>query len=49
MANSKDVLFWSIALPGFGQFLNGNLIKGIDAGGGKEKYSYLPFVFSAIL
>jgi TM2 domain-containing membrane protein YozV len=95
-------LLWSIALPGFGQFLNGKPIKGIvfvfleflinvqghfntiilssfqgdikkaieqadyqwlmfypclyffamwdafkDAGGGKEKHSYLPFVFSA--
>ncbi|MBT2724200.1 hypothetical protein [Bacillus sp. ISL-46] len=102
MANSKEALLWSIALPGFGQFLNGKPIKGIvfvfleflinvqgnfntiiissfqgdikkaieqaeyqwlmfypclyffamwdafkDAGGGKEKYSYLPFVFSA--
>jgi len=26
--NSKETLFWSIALPGFGQFLNGKLIKG---------------------
>ena len=102
MANSKEALLWSIALPGFGQFLNGKPIKGIvfvfleflinvqghfntiilssfqgdikkaiaqadyqwlmfypclyffamwdafkDAGGGKEKHSYLPFVFSA--
>ncbi|MBT2700969.1 hypothetical protein J7E79_27115 [Bacillus sp. ISL-40] len=102
MANSKEALLWSIALPGFGQFINGKPIKGIvfvfleflinvqgnfntiiissfqgdikkaieqaeyqwlmfypclyffamwdafkDAGGGKEKYSYLPFVFSA--
>lgn len=29
MANPKEVLFWSIGLPGFGQFLNGKLIKGI--------------------
>jgi TM2 domain-containing membrane protein YozV len=29
VANSKEVLLWSIALPGFGQFLNGKLIKGI--------------------
>ena len=29
MAKSKEVLLWSIALPGFGQFLNGKLIKGI--------------------
>jgi len=102
VANSKEVLLWSIALPGFGQFLNGKLIKGIvfvfleflinvnanfnvviissfhgeiekaiaqtdylwlmfypclyffamwdaykDAGGGNNKYSYLPFVFCA--
>ncbi|RBW70729.1 hypothetical protein [Bacillus taeanensis] len=24
-----EILLWSIALPGFGQFLNGNLIKGL--------------------
>ncbi|WP_428908324.1 hypothetical protein [Niallia sp. Krafla_26] len=24
-----EVLFWSIALPGFGQFLNGKIVKGI--------------------
>lgn len=24
-----EALFWSIALPGFGQFLNGKLVKGI--------------------
>ncbi|MBW8350699.1 hypothetical protein K0H71_14770 [Bacillus sp. IITD106] len=97
-----EKLFWSIALPGFGQFLNGKYVKGIvlilleflinvrsnfnaiiissfhgdidaaisqanfqwlmfypclyffamwdaykDAGGGKEKYSFLPFAFSA--
>ena len=102
MANEKEVLFWSIALPGFGQFLNGKYIKGAilifleflvnvqanfneviilsfhgeiekaiiqtdyqwlmfypclyffaiwdafkDAGGGKERYSFLPFVLSA--
>lgn len=29
MPNPKEVLLWSIALPGFGQFLNGKLIKGI--------------------
>ncbi|MDW4509531.1 hypothetical protein R7236_14100 [Priestia megaterium] len=95
-------ILWSIALPGFGQILNGKLLKGIlfialefminlnshfneiirlsfigeiedsitqtnyqwlmfypciyffamwdafkDAGGGKEPYSYLPFLFSA--
>lgn len=27
--NAKETLLWSIALPGFGQFLNGRLIKGI--------------------
>lgn len=27
--NKLEVLFWSIALPGFGQFLNKKLIKGI--------------------
>lgn len=97
-----EKLFWSIALPGFGQLLNGKIIKGIllifleflvnvqanfnevillsfqgenvaaieqtnyqwlmfypclyffamwdaykDAGGGQERYSFLPFVFSA--
>ncbi|WP_347553176.1 hypothetical protein ABFG93_21660 (plasmid) [Pseudalkalibacillus hwajinpoensis] len=102
MANPKEKLLWSIALPGFGQFLNGKLIKGIvflfleflinvqanfneviissfqgdiekaigqadyqwlmfypcvyffamwdalkDAGGGKEKHSFLPFAFAA--
>ncbi|MDG5786322.1 hypothetical protein QA612_02385 [Evansella sp. AB-P1] len=26
--NSKEALFWSIALPGFGQILNGKYIKG---------------------
>jgi hypothetical protein len=100
--NEIEKLLWSIALPGFGQFLNGKVIKGIvfvilkfmvnvqanfnvmiiasfqgdiqnaiaqadyqwlifypclfffamwdaykDAGGGREKYSFLPFVFSA--
>ncbi|UOE58297.1 hypothetical protein HPB58_13130 [Priestia filamentosa] len=99
---AKEKLLWSIALPGFGQILNGKLIKGIlilfleilinvqanfneviilsfhgdivsaieqtnyqwlmfypclyffaiwdafkDAGGGKERYSFLPFVFGA--
>jgi hypothetical protein len=102
VANEKEALFWSIALPGFGQFLNGKYIKGVilifleflvndqanfneviilsfhgeiekaiiqadyqwlmfypclyffaiwdafkDAGGGKERYSFLPFVLSA--
>lgn len=102
MATSIERLLWSIALPGFGQFLNGKLIKGIvivfleflinvqanfngviilsfhgdiekaiaetdylwlmfypclyffamwdsykDAGGGKNSYSFLPFVSSA--
>lgn len=102
MDGAKEKLLWSIALPGFGQFLNGKLIKGTillileflinvqanfnevillsfhgeieraigqtdyqwlmfypclyffamwdawkDAGGGKERYSYLPFVFAA--
>ncbi|USK61798.1 hypothetical protein [Peribacillus asahii] len=102
MANRKEALLWSIALPGFGQFLNGKLIKGIvfvfleflinvqanlneviissfhgeiekaieqanyqwlmfypclyffvmwdawkDAEGEKDRYAYLPFVFSA--
>jgi hypothetical protein len=97
-----ESILWSIALPGFGQILNGRLIKGFlfialevvinvnanfnevirlsfigqidaaisqtnyqwimfypclyffamwdaykDAGGGKEPFSYLPFVFSA--
>ncbi|MCJ8009961.1 hypothetical protein ACFFF5_20150 [Lederbergia wuyishanensis] len=100
--DAKEKLFWSIALPGFGQLLNGRYVKGIvlilleflvnvqsnfntvimssfhgdietaisqanfqwlmfypclyffamwdaykDAGGGKEKYSFLPFAFSA--
>ena len=102
MANEKEVLFWSIALPGFGQFLNGKYIKGAilifleflvnvlanfneviilsfqgniekailqadyqwlmfypclyffamwdaykDAEGGEDRFSFLPFVFSA--
>ncbi|MDQ0155772.1 hypothetical protein [Robertmurraya andreesenii] len=102
MASPKETLLWSIALPGFGQFLNGRLVKGIvllilefvinvqgnfneiirlsflgetehaieqanyqwlmfypclyfyamwdawkDAGGGKERCSFLPFVMSA--
>lgn len=29
MANRKEALLWSIAFPGFGQFLNGKYIKGI--------------------
>lgn len=100
--NIIESILWSIALPGFGQILNGQLIKGFlfialeivinvnanfnevirlsfigqidaaisqtnyqwlmfypclyffamwdafkDAGGGKEPFSYLPFVFSA--
>lgn len=100
--NPKEKLLWSIALPGFGQLLNGKYLKGIlfivfefminvqshfnelilfsfngeigkvvdhttyqwlmfypclyffamwdaykDAGGGKEPYSFLPFVLSA--
>ena len=102
MLTPKEALFWSIALPGFGQLLNGKLIKGIvfialeflvnvqanfneiiklsfqgeietailhadyqwlmfypclyffamwdayrDAGGGKDQFYFLPFVFSA--
>ncbi|WP_019414541.1 hypothetical protein [Paenisporosarcina sp. TG20] len=27
--NKIEILFWSIALPGFGQILNGQIIKGI--------------------
>ena len=101
MNNAIEKLLWSIALPGFGQFLNGKIIKGIvfvileflvnvqsnfnvviiasfqgdiqnaialadyqwlmfypclyfyamwdaykDAGGVRERYSFLPFVFS---
>ena len=100
--NPTEKLLWSIALPGFGQMLNGKYVKGIlliileflinskanlnivifysfqgeiikaieetdyqwllfypclyffamwdawkDAGGGKERYSFLPFVISA--
>lgn len=100
--NAIEKLLWSIALPGFGQFLNGKYFKGTvllileflvniqanfneaiilsfqgdiqkaldqtdyswlmfypclyffamwdawkDAGGGKGKYSFLPFVFAA--
>ncbi|WP_423798306.1 hypothetical protein [Neobacillus sp. SAB-20_R2A] len=100
--NPKEKLLWSIALPGFGQLLNGKYLKGIifisleflingqshfnelillsfigeieraidkteyqwlmfypcvyffamwdsfkDAGGGKEPYSFLPFVLCA--
>lgn len=99
---AKERLFWSIALPGFGQLLNGKYIKGSifilleflinvkanfneviissfhgdietainqadfqwlmfypclyffamwdaykDGGGGRERYSFLPFVFAA--
>lgn len=29
MDNANEKLFWSIALPGFGQLLNGRYIKGI--------------------
>ncbi|HZG71347.1 MAG TPA: hypothetical protein VEY51_07385 [Chondromyces sp.] len=29
MAKQKEALFWSIGLPGFGQLLNGKLVKGI--------------------
>ncbi|WP_338472739.1 hypothetical protein R4Z10_08415 [Niallia sp. XMNu-256] len=102
--NPIEKLLWSIALPGFGQFLNGKYFKGTamlileflinvqanfnqviilsfqgniqeaiiqtdyqwlmfypclyffamwdawkDAGGGKDKYSFLPFVFTAYL
>ncbi|NRD79476.1 hypothetical protein HPT25_19115 [Bacillus sp. BRMEA1] len=102
MSNPKEALLWSIALPGFGQFLNRKYLKGLlfvfleflintqshfnevilfsflgeiekaialtnyqwlmfypclyffamwdafkDAGGGKDPYIYLPFVFSA--
>ncbi|MCR2820957.1 hypothetical protein [Lederbergia panacisoli] len=28
MENRKEALLWSIALPGFGQYLNGKLFKG---------------------
>jgi len=28
VVNSKEILFWSIAFPGFGQILNGKLVKG---------------------
>lgn len=100
MLTPKETLFWSIALPGFGQLLNGKVVKGIvfifleilvnvqanfneiiilsfhgdidkailhadyqwlmfypclyffsmwdayrDAGGGKDPYYFLPFVF----
>ncbi|WP_042355854.1 hypothetical protein [Bacillus rubiinfantis] len=100
--DAKEALFWSIALPGFGQLLNRKWLKGIifigleflvnvqahfneaiissfhgdiqlaiqqinyqwlmfypclyffamwdafkDGGGGKKRYSFLPFVFSA--
>ncbi len=101
---AKEKLIWSIALPGFGQILNGDFVKGTlfilleiiinvlsnfneviylsfngqieesiqqanyqwllfypclyffsmwdafkNAGGGKEPYSFLPFLFSAYL
>lgn len=101
-SNPLEVLFWSIAFPGFGQFLNGKFLKGFvllnlefvintqsnlntiiilsfrgniqraieqtnyqwlmfypcvylfsiwdayrDSGGGRESYSFIPFVFSA--
>lgn len=29
MAKQKEALLWSIAFPGFGQFINGKLLKGI--------------------
>ncbi|MGE7664932.1 hypothetical protein ACQKMN_04390 [Ureibacillus composti] len=29
MKNAKEILLWSIALPGFGQLLNGKYVKGI--------------------
>lgn len=100
--DAKEALFWSIALPGFGQLLNGKWLKGVlfvaleflinaqanfneaiissfhgnidlaiqqtnfqwlmfypclyffamwdafkDAGGGKKRHSFLPFVFAA--
>lgn len=102
MTNKKEALLWSIALPGFGQYLNGKYFKGTvllilefvvnvqakfneiiilsfhgdienaivqtnyqwlmfypclyfysmwdawkDAGGGKEKYDFLPFLITA--
>jgi hypothetical protein len=102
LKNKKEALLWSIALPGFGQLLNGKYLKGAiivflefliniqsnfneiimlsfhrkieeaiqlanyqwlmfypclyffamwdawkDAGGGKDKHSFLPFVFAA--
>ena len=28
MTNKKEALMWSIALPGFGQYLNGKYFKG---------------------
>src|SRR4051794_40670523 len=100
--NSYEKFFWCIALPGFGQFLNGKYLKGVilifleflvnvqanfneiiilsfhgdieraiiqtdyqwlmfypclyfyaiwdafkDGGGGKDSFSFLPFVFAA--
>jgi TM2 domain-containing membrane protein YozV len=29
VGNEKETLLWSIALPGFGQFLNGKYVKGL--------------------
>lgn len=29
MGKPLEVIFWSIALPGFGQLLNGKIVKGI--------------------
>jgi TM2 domain-containing membrane protein YozV len=29
MRKQEEALFWSIALPGFGQLINGKFIKGI--------------------
>ena len=29
MGKPLEVIFWSIALPGFGQLLNGKVVKGI--------------------
>ncbi|MBI0577268.1 hypothetical protein IEC97_07830 [Neobacillus cucumis] len=29
MENPKEALFWSIALPGFGQLINGKYLKGL--------------------
>ncbi len=27
--DKKEAIFWSIAFPGFGQFLNGHIVKGV--------------------